>query len=322
VRVALVGAGTMGTVHAEAWRRLPGVELVAILARDPSPLPGRLGVAAVSSWEELLAHGPELVDVCVPTDLHPAFVLRAAAAGLHVVVEKPLALRLEDGRAMIAACAAAGVRLFVAHVVRFFPEYARARELVRAGAVGRVGVVRTFRGGGPPRGVDDWFADPARSGGPVLDLLIHDFDWLRWTLGEVRRVFCRVADGRHAIATLRCADGAIAEVTGSWAHPAGFHTAFEVAGSEGLLAHDSRRAAPLTLSLRRPADGGGGTAVPAAVAAQDPYTRELAHFLACLRDGGEPLVTAADALAALAVALAASASARSGLPCAPEVTEP
>lgn len=184
MRVGIVGAGTMGSVHAESHREA-GHEVVAIY--DPRPeaaaaVAAPVGARAVGSFEELLADPAiEVIDVCVPTYLHRAYVEAAARASKQVICEKPLALTLEDGRAMIEACRQAGVQLFVGHVVRFFSEFILAKRLVEEGKVGRPGLVRMSRGGPFPRGWDNWYADPRRSAPLLLDLVIHDFDWLRWT---------------------------------------------------------------------------------------------------------------------------------------------
>src|SRR5204862_6098197 len=123
---------------------------------------------------------------------HYEMVMAAAGAGKQVVCEKPLARTLEQGQAMVAACRRAGVRLLVAHVVRFFPEYALARSLVVEGRIGRPGVLRLARGSyrpKKPRG--NWFLDVEKSGGLLLDLMIHDFDYARWVGGEVGSVYVR-----------------------------------------------------------------------------------------------------------------------------------
>src|SRR5205085_108295 len=134
----------------------------------------------------------DVVDVCVPTPAHRAAVEAALAAGVeHVFVEKPIARTVADAEAMLAAAARAGATLYVGHVVRFTPAFVALREAVLRGDVGTPAVVRTARGGPYPAGT--WFADRAQSGGAVVDMLVHDFDWLRWTFGEVERVYCRIA---------------------------------------------------------------------------------------------------------------------------------
>src|SRR5688572_21354255 len=108
------------------------------------------------------------------------------------------------------------------------------------------------RGGGQPKGEGMWFRDYERSGGVLLDLAVHDFDWLRWTLGEISQVYSRslgITRGSgpdYALTTLSFASGAVAHVESTWMDPSGFRVAVEVAGSEGIIEYDSR----LTPSLR------------------------------------------------------------------------
>ena len=219
---------------------------------------------------------------------------------------------------MITACESAGVRLFVAHVVRFFPEFARAKAVLDSGALGRLGVVRSARGGAPP-GHSQWFTDIEQSGGVTLDVAIHDIDYMRWLCGDVVRVFARGLTFRsltvdHALITLRFASGAIGHIEASWAFPAGnFRTSFELAGTEGLLAHDSDDAKPLDVQYHT---GAAPASLPilgnSAALHDDPYLLEFKHVLDSLDSGAAFLVTPDDALAALRVALAAIESLRTG----------
>jgi predicted dehydrogenase len=219
---------------------------------------------------------------------------------------------------MIAACEAAGVQLFVAHVVRFFPEFARARQVVESGALGALGVVRGIRGGARPRS-SAWFADVAQSGGVILDVAIHDIDYLRWLCGDVTRVFARGLTFRglpadHALISLRFASGAIGHIEGSWAFPPGvFRTFLELAGSEGVLVHDSDDTRPLEVQYHEGAPPAGAPSPAGPPLEDDPWFRELQHFLATL-DGATPLITPRDALEALRVALAAIESVHTGRP--------
>ncbi len=314
-RVALIGAGNMGCVHARCWDRLPGAEIVGVL--DPREDAARALGLPFTDWDTLLSETqPDIVDVCTPTPLHREGVERAAAAGKAVFVEKPLARTLADCDAMIAAVERAGVPAMSGHVVRFFPEFAAAKRLVDAGAVGTPAAVRTARTGGFPAW-SDWYADPAQSGGMVLDLILHDFDWLRWTFGPVSRVYAKGLYGQkeyegrldYALVTLRFASGAVAHVTGSWAHPTGFRTTFEIAGDGGLIEHDSLRSAPLTVSLR-----GSGCSVSESplMPGEDPYYSEIAAFVSALDDNRPPPVTLLDGREATRIGLAALESIETG----------
>jgi UDP-N-acetylglucosamine 3-dehydrogenase len=323
MRIGLVGGGNIGRVHASAYRTIEGVDLIGIADADPltrAEAERRFGAPTCATLDDLLAGGCDVVDVCLPTPGHRAAVEAALAAGVrHVFVEKPLARTVADGRAMLAAAERAGATLYVGHVVRFTPAFQALREAVLRGDVGTAAVVRTARGGPHPPG--PWFADHAQSGGVLVDMLVHDFDWLRWTFGEVERVYCRVAGltGRvdYALATLRLRSGAIAHVEGSWAQGR-FGTAVEVAGDAGLLRHDSRETEPLAFDLLpdEAPDGPAWREHPDFVGAGAPHARELAHFVACARDGRTPLITGEDALAALQVAEAALEAAHTGQPVA------
>ena len=311
----------MGNWHAARWRALP-VELTGFYDTDREravALATKYGGLAFASVEALL-DSSDIVDICTPPVEHAAATIAAARAGKHVLCEKPIARHLADARAMIAACEAAGVRLFVAHVVRFFPEFARAKAVLDSGALGRLGVVRSVRGGAPP-GHSGWFADIAQSGGVTLDVVIHDIDYQRWLCGDVVRVFARGMTFRglgvdHALITLRFASGAIGHIEGSWAFPAGnFRTSIELAGTEGLLVHDSDDAQPLDVRYHSGEAPAGAPVIghPAPLD-DDPYYQEFQHFLDALDSGAAFLVKPHDALAALRVALAAIESQRTGRP--------
>ena len=137
MRVGIIGAGFMGSLMRRPGPRRRPVSWA--LCRAPRPkqgLVGRAVQARVYPDSASYSGDVDVVDICTPTHLHYEMALAAAAAGKHVVCEKPLARTLAQGQAMVAACRRAGVRLLVAHVVRFFPEYALAQALVAAGRSG------------------------------------------------------------------------------------------------------------------------------------------------------------------------------------------
>ncbi len=186
----------MGRTHAPGWRATPA-QLVGFFSAEPisaHALAAQHNAVVFDSYEELL-RSVDVVDVCTPTPLHHPLVLQAAAAGKAIVCEKPLARTTAQAAEMIAACEQAGVPLLVAHVVRFFPEYAVAQGIVARGEIGRVAVIRLTRASFKPNADDptSWFHDPAQSGGMLMDLMIHDYDYARWIGGEVETVFARSA---------------------------------------------------------------------------------------------------------------------------------
>src|SRR5438067_9124338 len=156
IRIGIVGIGFMGMIHYLASRKLRGAKVVAICSRDPKKLsgdwrgirgnfgpPGELvdlgGVKKYDRLEAMLADPDiDLIDVCNPTDQHPASATAALLAGKHVLVEKAIALRPEDADAMVALAKKSGKLLMVAHVLPFFPEFAYAARAVRGGAHGKL----------------------------------------------------------------------------------------------------------------------------------------------------------------------------------------
>ena len=331
LRVGIVGAGFMGRVHLAAL----AAEGVVAAVMDPHPeraatLAEDHGARVCDSLDELI-DDVDVVDVCAPTHLHAEIAVAAAGAGRHVICEKPLARTLDEAEAVIAACTRSGVRLFVAQVVRYFPEYVAARRALLDGAVGEPAVLRFKRASYRPRvPPDHWLLDREKSGRVVVDLMIHDFDMARWLAGEVVTVHCRsAADDRpdlavdHAVATLTHASGAISQVSGSWAYGTEtFRTAFEIAGSSGLISYDSATAQPIVSYLRTtPPQEAGAVGLPRSPAAEDPYRLELREFLTAIERRVPARVEPADGLEALRIALAAEASARTGqvvhLPGAP-----
>jgi UDP-N-acetylglucosamine 3-dehydrogenase len=272
---------------------------------------------------------PDIVDVCCPTPWHVDYVCRAAERSAELGIrgistEKPMALTLEDCDRMTEACRQTGIPLFVAHVVRFFPEFAQAKRQVDAGAVGAPAAIRTRRGGAMPRGWNDWYGDMGLSGGCILDLIIHDFDWLRWTFGDVERVYAKGLAGSqlpaldYALVTLRFQSGAIAHVEGTWADPGGFKVALEIAGDKGLLEYNFNQ--PTGAPLRTAIGGGdgprSGVPMPESPMAVNPYEAELRHFVNCIAQGVTPSITPEDGTAAVRIALAAQQSIETGKPVA------
>ncbi|MCY0879964.1 MAG: Gfo/Idh/MocA family oxidoreductase [Firmicutes bacterium] len=322
MNVALVGAGSMGRVHADAYRHLQDAQLVAVVDSDVQrgqAFADGWGVAWYPSLRACLAtKAVDVVDICTPTAFHPALALEAFSAGLHVICEKPIALTVEEAMRMIDAARRAGVHFYVAHVVRFFPEYEEARRQIQSGRLGQVGTARLLRGGAAPQGWQGWYADPALSGTVITDLMIHDFDFLAWTLGPVGRVFAKGARRHgaaveHAFVSLRMQNGAMALVEGTWAYPEGFRTAFEFAGTLGVLQYASDGDASLKIVRRSSPSDPLVTHVESPIDV-NPYQRELQHFLACMRGAEAPRVKPEDALYALRVSLAAWESLRRGEP--------
>jgi predicted dehydrogenase len=319
----------MAGMHAGCYDAIPNAKLVGVMDIRPDAaqaLAGRYGAEPYTDFESMLSEThPDVVDVCCPTPWHVDYVCRAAERageiGLRgISTEKPMARSVADCHRMIAAAELADIPLFVAQVVRFFPEFALAKQQVDHGAVGKPAAIRTRRGGPMPRAWNDWYGNYELSGGCVLDLIIHDFDWLRWTFGEVERVYARgLASSRlpgfdYALVTLRFRSGAIGHVEGTWNDPGGFKVTMEIAGDEGLLEFNFNQ--PTGIPFRTAVAGSderrAGVAVPESPTGINPYQVELQHFLDSLDRGVPASILPRDGLEAVRIALAAMESIETG----------
>jgi predicted dehydrogenase len=324
LRVGIVGVGFMGNAHALGWVKTPArIGGFYALDIERAQIFADQHLAAVYDDFDALLADVDVVDICTPTYLHHEMVLRAAAAGKHILCEKPLALTVAEGREMVEACKQAGVHLLIGHVVRFFPEYALAKQTVDQGEIGNVAVVRLTRCSFQPRlSYENWFLDPQKSGGMMLDLMIHDFDYARWVAGDVESVFAKNvrssdpnAPGDYALAILRHRGGAISHIEGGWAYPPPiFRTSLEIAGDGGLIEHPAASSVPIGVFLQQGEDGQKPEiALLSSPLAENPYMAEIRHFYEVITGQiAVPRVTSDDALAALRIGLAAIESARTG----------
>lgn len=323
MRVGIVGTGFMGSTHATGWAETEAT-IAGFVTKSPptaQALAAQYQAKLYPDFETMLA-GVDVVDICTPTHLHHEMVLKAAAAGKNIICEKPLARTVTQGQEMIAACRAAGVKLLVAHVVRFFPEYAQAKAAVDNGDIGQPAIIRLTRGTfRPKKAVDNWFVDFDKSGGMMFDLMVHDFDVARWIAGDVASVFAKnITSTRpdapvdYGLAILKHRGGAISHVEGSWAYPPPlFRTRFEIAGSDGWLEFDSAKTTAIGLHLHQQQTDAPDVPLPSSPLSESPYTAQIKAFYHALTQDSPVPVSAADGLAAIQIAVAALESARQGV---------
>jgi UDP-N-acetylglucosamine 3-dehydrogenase len=320
LKIGLIGAGMMGQVHAEAYAQVQGARLVGIAdvnLETAQTAAGKAGVNFYNNLEELAAkENPDIIDICLPTHLHKTYVIKAAKLGKHIFCEKPIAGTSEEADSMIDACQKAGVRLMIGHVLRFFPDYVKAKQMVEANKIGKVGTVRMKRESSMPTGSQNWYQNFALSGGVILDLIIHDLDWLRWTFGDVERVYAKSLIAKEgasvdlAFLSLRMKNGIIAHVSGSWAQPEGFSTFLELAGQTGVMTMEYDDTSMPIRSITREESGIARNAeCPFGIS---PYALELQHFVNCIQHNKQHDITGQEALKSLKVSLAALESARTG----------
>lgn len=320
LRVGVVGAGLIAGCHVRAYARIADVEVVAVA--DPhlakaEQLAADAGATAVYDLDDVLALEPDVISVCTPPGSHADLVVRALAAGRHVLCEKPVALTLADADRIQRAAEASDRVTMIGHVSRYEPDHRAATDLVRAGHVGEVGMmVHSLTTSLPGWSEGGWLARPEESGGPLLDLSVHSFDYLAWVIGSPAvRVHAVAADSpagpaTYGVATVRYANGALGQVEASWAHPAarGFKATMEITGTCGRIgwSYDS-----IMGGVIHQGDGSTRWLDPLG---ERGYTREVAAFVDAVRSGGPSPVPVADGVAATRTALAALHSVRTSQP--------
>lgn len=332
LHVAIVGFGFMGRTHYGAWKKTPCAKVTAICDSNLSQLSRKVagngndadlatdfkGVAVVESFDELLARGGfDVVDLTLPTPLHPALVKKALAAGCHVLCEKPMALDVKSCNAMIAAAAKSRRKLMIAQCLRFAPAVKYLHDVVASEKYGKVVGASFDRASMLPgwgAGGKSWFLDEEASGGVLLDLHIHDVDFINWTFGRPNSVAVRRhvrSDGvTDRATTLYGYRNCVVSSSASWAASPSF--SFEARSfvelEKATIVMDAKRAAPLQVYPFR-----GRPFTPKLDYSISPYEAEIKAFAAWTlgRRASVP-ITLEDARDAVALVEAERRSMRAG----------
>lgn len=328
IRVGIIGLGFMGRMHITAYGNVPGVRIVALADQDPKRANGDFsgawgniagavekldmtGIVGTTNPDDLIqSPDVDLVDICLPTPTHEALAIAALNAGKHVLCEKPLAL--DSGAAQRIADASERAKgLFMpAMCIRFWPQWEWLKQAADDQRYGKV-LAATFRrvASMPP----GWFANGAMSGGGILDLHVHDTDFVFHLLGKPNAVFSRgysKTSGRtdHVVTNYLFDNGpAVVSAEGSWCMADGFSFSmkYTVNFERATADFDSARTPALVVNA------GGQTEMPEF--SGDGYQAEMTYFLECIRTGRRPTrVTAADAVTGLQIIEAEQRSIESG----------
>lgn len=298
VKIGLVGLGFMGAAHLNAYLKMPDAHIAAIASNDPlkrsgdlTTVGGNIGGKALSydfsavrkylDWRTLVDDPEiEIVDICLPSEFHAPVTIAALEAGKNVLCEKPMALSVVDCERMIAASTQYGHILMIGQVLRFWPEYRYLREFVNSGDYGRVRSATFVRRCGVPDW-SRWLPDESRSGGALLDLLLHDVDQALDLFGTPERISAkRIGDSDSVMASLIYPGGPEVRIQGGWfASGTPLSMSFQVRAeraeldwsADGLMLSDMS-------GQRKQVNASGG----------DGYEAELAYFVECCRSGTLP----------------------------------
>lgn len=329
LNVGVIGLGRLGRVYArDLSTRIPETRLVAVA--DVSAEAAR-AVAEAFEVPHVHASPQDLIDnpavdavvIVSPTHTHREIAVSAAAAGKPTFCEKPLALSLEECQAMQAAFERSGAFFQMGFMRRFDPGYAAAKRQVEEGRIGTPVVFKSSSRDPFPPSLE--YANPASSGGILVDMGIHDLDLARWFMGDVATVsaiggvlafpeFATVGDMDNAIATLTFADGRLGVIDLTRNGFYGYDISTELLGTAGTLRIGYLRETPVLTMTR---NNVSHDTVPYFMERfERAYTLQLQNFAQNVLQGREAPVTMRDGVEALRVALACTAACRSGQPVA------
>jgi predicted dehydrogenase len=334
MKVAIIGLGFMGGMHAQIYTALPDVDLVAVADLNVTGTQTKvaemgLGAEVYPDLETLLACvDVDVIDLCVPTDKHAELAIITAKAGKHLFIEKPLSLTLANCEAIQAAIDEAGVFAQVGQCIRFWPEYVALKDFIVSGKGGKLkSLAFQRRASRPTYSQEDWLNDEARSGGGASDLHVHDTDFVLHLLGLPQSVYSQATRGRSGydhIFTNYQYDQVAVHAEGGWDYPEhyGFCMAFEAIFENASVAYNSAAGLPLTLTLEdqesvemtvvqpgpKESTTGEGN-----ISSLGGYFNELEYFTNCIKAGKAPeIATVAQATDSIRVLLAELESAKTG----------
>jgi predicted dehydrogenase len=338
IRVGIVGLGMMGRTHYEAYLRLPDAQVVAVADHNPARaagdltgtagnvLPGGLNrlpmdrIRGTTDPTELFAMPDvDVVDICVPTPAHAELAVAALRAGKHVICEKPLALSAADAKSVADAARRASGSFMPAMCMRFWPQWEWLKRAVEERRYGAVRSATFRRVASMPGG---WYRDGEQSGGAILDLHIHDADFIYHLFGAPRAVFSRgytKTSGRidHVVTQYLYDQGPLVSAEGGFCFAGGFAFRMQYTVNFESATADFDLARPEQLLVYH-----DGAAKAIECPAGYGYERELRYFFDCVANGRRPTrVTAADAVRAIEMVEAERASVERGRPVSLEEVE-
>ncbi|MEI6391191.1 MAG: Gfo/Idh/MocA family oxidoreductase [Verrucomicrobiota bacterium] len=333
IRVGVVGLGFMGKTHFNCYKSIHDVQVAAVCdvdekkLKDPSGMAGNLagaekpldfsGVELYTNYDEMLAKAKlDAVSITLPTYMHAEHAIKALKKGLNVMCEKPMALDVAQCKRMISAMHKSGKILQIGHCIRFWPEYVKAKEVIDSGEYGKVKAASFRRlSSSPAWSWNNWMLAGNKSGGALMDLHIHDTDYVQYVFGLPKSVWTRGVFGPSGkldhITThylYGTNDMVITAEGGCIMAPSfGFEMSFNIILERATIAYDCTRHVPFRICL-----GKGEPLVPD-IDKRSGHALELIHFIKRLK--GEPVaevLTPEDSLHSIKLILAEERSAITG----------
>ena len=294
MKIALVGVGGMGTVHFNAYKNMKDIELVALCDIRTELLPEKVGDLPIRIYgdmdEMLAAERPDMVDICTPTYLHVQQAVKAMEAGAHVLSEKPMALTSKEAEIILEAMNRTGKRYMTAQVVRFMNAYVYLKGIIESGKYGKLESLHLRRISQTPMwSWEHWFLDESKSGHMMLDLMIHDIDYMQSVFGEPQDIVGvyhpMSGNTNYAVATY-IYDGFTVSIESGWYNDqelrfaADFRASFE---SGNVILKDDKLYDNNTVVDFNDSEKIGESGIN--ISDVDGYAGEIRYFIECIRSG-------------------------------------
>jgi predicted dehydrogenase len=326
LKIGLVGSGFIGLVHLDAFKRIKEVEIAGIVETSEEKrkeLSEKFDHKLYSRLDDLLEkEDVDIIDICTPTHTHLKLIEKAAAAGKNIFCEKPLALNLEEAGLAIDLVEKHKVKAMVGHVLRFWPEYIKAKELVENQSLGKSHYIFCERLASFPEWRAGWGTDESMCGGVSIDLLIHDLDFMIWLFGKPEVIKSQgyyreeLGGWSHIVTSLGFKNKVSGTAEAGWAFKGSFPftMVLRILCENGTIdwlfragKNIEERGKQFALTIYK-ADG--SIDIPE-IEKEDPYFLELRYFIDCIKNNKNiDNATFRDGYKALEVAIMSMKSAK------------
>jgi len=338
IKVGIIGSGFIAEHHVNAYKRLPNVEIVgisSILKDEAKALMKKYGISgqALLDYRNLLNLDLDVVSLCIPNFLHESIGIAALEAHKHILVEKPLARTVQEGKNLLKTAQKSGKSVYYCENNIYAPTFQKVKEIIKEGALGSIYMGRGKEQHSGPH--SEWFYKQEPSGGGALiDLGIHDIALLRWYLdSQVEKVFCQTSTiqpdrGKFgicevedsAVGILYFPNGSQVVIEESWNAPGGYDMKIELYGTNGQIIADPCRMTPITAysetgygyAIEKASSTSGWTYPVPDEAYTFGYPQEIAYFMKCIEKDENPLTPGNFGLEILHIVEAMYKSANSG----------
>jgi len=328
IRLALIGAGRAGMIHARNFAsRVPYAKMAAVcdvVEENARQAAAELGIAWYTDWHDILADRTiDAVIVAAPTEFHHEIVIEAARTKKHILCEKPMAMNREECIRMNEAAQAVGVNLQIGFMRRFDANFRRAKELIETGSIGQVVTVKSLTHG--PSTPHEWMYDIEKSNGPLAEVNSHDIDTLRWFTGsEAESLYaiagnfrCDEAKTKYpdfydtVLMNVRMKNGMLGNIDGAQGVQYGYDARVDIVGTEGYI-EIGGLAGSTTLLYTKDKHFRGDTVKSWSDLFFEAYVNEDISFVRSIREGKPPEVSGTDGMAAVDIVRAGNESIKTG----------